>query len=713
MEVLEGLKLGLGKKVPLLLQTEAAECGLVCLAMVAGYHGYRTDLANLRTRFAVSLKGLNLSQLIQIAGRMEMSCRPLRADLEALGRLNLPVILHWNLNHYVVLKQVRRDRLVIHDPALGLQILTYEEASKHFTGVALELEPTLKFAKREERSSMRLRGLMGRVRGLGSSLVQVLALALALEIFAMVGPFLMQWIVDDALVSGDKDLLTVIVTGILLLALLRTVVALVRSWVLLHLGSSLNLQWTSNVMNHLLRLPTSFFEKRHIGDIVSRFGAVSAIQQTLTTGLVTAILDGLMAVTTLVMMFIYSPSLAAIALGAVVLYGLLRLLRYDALRTASQGQIVRLARQQSHFMETVRGIQAIKLFNRQADRATRFLKMTVDSTNSGIEIQRLSIAFQAINTLLVGIEGALILWLGSRSVLDRSFTVGMLIAFISYKDQFTTRIMSLIDKGIDVRMLRLHAERLSDIVLAKPEPDLPRPFFSSETVETTIELRNIRFRYADGEPWIIDGLSLTIAKGESVVLVGGSGCGKTTLLKIMLGQLEPVEGEVLIGGIPLKQLGLTYYRSMIGVVMQDDRLFAGSLADNISFFDEAPDQQYIEECAKLARIHEEIGKMPMGYNSLVGDMGTSLSGGQKQRVVLARALYKRPSFIFLDEATSHLDTRLEDDINAAISRLSLTRVVVAHRPETIRASGRVVSLSRASSVRQATTASAERLAGTH
>lgn len=692
MNVLEGLNLGLGNKLPLILQTEAAECGLACIAMVASYHGYRTDLSSLRQRYSVSLKGMSLPHLIQVAGRMGLSCRPLRVELEVLQRLTLPAILHWNLNHYVVLKHVRGDKVTIHDPAVGLQTLTFADVSKHFTGVAIEAEPALNFKKRTERQSIRIRGLMGRVRGLKTSLLQVLVLALALEIFALVGPFLMQWIVDDALVSGDKDLLTVIAIGILLLGILQTAVSLVRSWVLLHMGTNLNLQWVANVMEHLLRLPIAFFEKRHMGDIVSRFGAISAIQQTLTTSFVSALLDGLMAITTMVMMLIYSPLLALIALGAVVLYGVLRVMRYDSLRTASEGQIVRLARQQSHFMETIRGVQAIKLFNRQADRKTRFLKMAVDSTNAGIEIQRLNITFQTINALLLSMEGVLIVWLGSRSVLDRTFTIGMLMAFISYKDQFTTRISGLIDKGIEVRMLRLQAERLSDIVLHPPENDLPQPFFSSDTIEPSIELRNVRFRYADGEPWILDGLSLHVASGESVVLTGPSGCGKTTLLKIMLGQLLPVEGEVLIGGMPLTQIGLTYYRTLIGAVMQDDRLFAGSLADNICFFDTAPDQPYLEECAKLARIHADILKMPMGYNTLVGDMGTTLSGGQKQRIMLARALYKRPSLLFLDEATSHLDMGLESEISEAVRGLQLTRIVIAHRPETIAASGREISL---------------------
>jgi ATP-binding cassette, subfamily B, bacterial CvaB/MchF/RaxB len=696
MSLLDGLNLGFSKKLPLILQTEAAECGLACLAMVASFHGYRTDMAALRKRFAVSLKGMNLAQLIASAGKINLTCRPVRIEMETLQRLHLPCILHWNLNHYVVLKEVAGDHVVIHDPALGLQKLSMAEASKAFTGVALELEPTIQFQKKSDRQSIRLRGLMGRVRGLKTSFIQVLILALAMEVFSLLGPFLMQWIVDDALVSGDKDLLTVIAMGMLMLGLLKAAVSLIRSWVLLYMSTSLNIQWVSNVMEHLLRLPVAYFEKRHMGDIVSRFGAISAIQQTMTTSFLAAMLDGLMAITTLIMMFIYSATLGWIALAAVLLYGLLRVARYDALQQASEGLIVRSARQETHFMETIRGIQAIKLFNRQADRKARHMKMTVDTTNIGIDIQKQNLGFQTANAVLMSIEGVLILWLGSKNVLAGGFTIGMLMAFIAYKDQFTSRISSLIDKAIELRMLRLHAQRLADIVLAQPEPDLPAPSFASESIEASIELRNIRFRYADGEPWVIDGLSLAVRAGESVALIGPSGCGKTTLLKIMLGQLEPVEGEVLIGGMPLKQLGLAYYRSLIGTVMQNDRLFAGSLADNICFFDPTPDQAQIEHCAKLARIHEPITKMPMGYNTLIGDMGSTLSGGQTQRLLLARALYKQPSLLFLDEATSHLDIQLEKQISEEIAQLPLTRIVIAHRPETIAASGRVIDLGRKS-----------------
>jgi ATP-binding cassette, subfamily B, bacterial CvaB/MchF/RaxB len=267
------------------------------------------------------------------------------------------------------------------------------------------------------------------------------------------------------------------------------------------------------------------------------------------------------------------------------------------------------------------------------------------------------------------------------------------MAFNAYKGQFDGRVSSLIDKFFELKMLQLQGERLADIVLTEPEVSQGLSFSDQESLSTpTIEVVGLRFRYGEQEPFVLDGVNLKIAAGESVAIIGPSGCGKTTLVNVMLGVFPPTEGDVLIGGVSVKQLGIDSLRRMVGTVMQDDVLFAGSIADNISFFDPHADQQWVEECAKLAAIASEIKSMPMGFNSLVGDMGTILSGGQKQRVLLARALYKRPKILFLDEATSHLDIAKELEVNTAVKALNITRVIVAHRPETIATASRVIVL---------------------
>lgn len=675
--------------VPVILQTEATECGLACLAMAASYHGYRSDLASLRRQHSISMKGATLNQLIQIAAQLRFSARPLKVEMEQIDKLAVPAILHWDFNHFVVLTRVRNGQITIHDPARGARQLSLSEASKHFTGVALEIEPTQEFKPQEQRQQIRLAQLIGRLSGAKRALAQILALAAALEVFAIVSPLFMQLVTDQAIVSEDRDLLVVLGVGFLALALVQVSISAVRSWVLMYLGTTLNLQLIGNLFRHLLRLPMQYFEKRHLGDVASRFESLNVIQRTLTSGFIEAILDGIMAVVTGAMMLIYSWKLALIVFLAGLLYGLLRITLYRPLRQAQEEQISHAARQQSNFLETVRGIQSVKLFNRQIQRRTVYENLVVDNFNAGIRVQKLGIVFHALNGTLFGVENIAVVWLGGLLVLDGGFSIGMLFAFIAYKQQFTSRITSFIEKSIEFRMLTLHTERVADIALTTPEPDVSLVSSSIDTVCPTVEINNLSFRYSDAEPWILRNLSLKIAAGESVAIVGASGCGKTTLLKIVLGLLNPTEGEVLVGGKNVQQLGANY-RNLIGTVMQEDQLFAGSLRDNICFFDPEPDQLRIENCALMACIHHDIVTMPMTYNTLIGDMGTTLSGGQKQRVLLARALYKQPKILALDEATSHLDVSRERLVNDAIRQLHITRLIIAHRAETIASADRVV-----------------------
>jgi len=475
--------------------------------------------------------------------------------------------------------------------------------------------------------------------------------------------------------------------------LIQRMIALARSWILMYMSTSVNLQWRASVFTHLLRLPVSYFEKRHLGDVVSRFGSIDAIQRTLTSSFLEGILDGLMSIVTLGLMFLYSPPLALIAVGAMLLYALGRWVWFQPLRNATEEQIVHAAKQQSHFLETVRGVKTIKLFGREDERRSTWLTRLVEQINADLRTQKLSLFYQTLNGLLFGLENILVIWLGAKLVLDGNFTVGVLIAFTAYKGQFDSRVSALIDKLIDLKMLQLQGERLADIVLQDAEMSTGVGI-SNETINLlpSLEVDNLRYRYSDTEPYVLNGVSFKVQPGESIAIVGVSGCGKTTLMNIMLGLFLPTEGQVRFGGQNVSHIGFDVLRQAVGTVLQDDVLFAGSIADNICFFDVQVDQKRIEECARLAAIDEDISAMPMRYNTLVGDMGTVLSGGQKQRVLLARALYKQPKVLFLDEATSHLDVEREYRVNSAIRKLNITRVIIAHRPETIRTADRVIVL---------------------
>lgn len=626
--------------------------------------------------------------------------------MEQLAQLQLPCILHWDLNHFVVLKKVGMRHITILDPAVGERRLPLAEVSKHFTGVALELSPNAEFKPADQRQRVALSALTGKVLGLKRSLVQILAVAVVLELFAIASPLLNQLVVDDAIATHDVDLLHVLIVGFALLLVIQTAVGLARSWMVLVLGQSLNLQWAGNVFAHLIKLPVEFFEKRHLGDVVSRFGAVGAIQRTLTTSVVEAVLDGIMCLAALGMMLLYAPTLAVVTVGATSLYGLLRWAAYGPFREAAAERLVVAARENTHFLETLRAITPLKLFGREQERSARWQNLLVEVHNRDVRTAQMNIGFGVANTFVFGVENLLVFWLGADLVMQSGiggagagagaasaapFTIGMLFAYIAYKGQFAGRVSALINYAVEIKMLSLHFERLGDIALAEPERDTV-PTNDLTHLQPSIELRNVCFRYGEGEPWVLKGLDLKLPAGQSVALVGPSGCGKTTLLKVILGLLQPQEGEVLYGGVPVRHLGLQNYRRLIGTVMQEDVLLAGSIADNISFFDLRPDQARVQACATLAAVHEDIAKMPMGYQTLVGDMGSSLSGGQKQRVLLARALYKAPMVLALDEATSHLDIANERRVNDALARMPLTRIIVAHRPETIAAAQSVVAV---------------------
>ncbi|HHZ21680.1 TPA: peptidase domain-containing ABC transporter [Xanthomonas vasicola pv. zeae] len=672
-----------------IVQAEASECGLASLAMVASAHGMSLGLPDLRRRFHLSLKGIRLNQLIEIAQTLGFSTRPLRLEMEQLDQLALPCILHWDLNHFVVLAKVGKTKATILDPAIGERRLSLSEVSQHFTGVALELTPTTEFKQHKAAHSISARQLTGPIRGLWNALSQIALLSMALQVFVILAPFYTQWVVDQVLVSADRDLLVVLGLGFGLALLLQVGIGLLRGWSVVSLSSRLGLQWMSNVFAHLLKLPLDFFEKRHLGDVTSRMSSVQTIQHTLTTSFVEAMIDGVMAMVTLVLMLVYSWKLALVTLLAVALYFGIRAIAYRPMRDHTEQQLVAAAKQQTHLLESLRGMQSLKVAGEESVRRSTYENLLNDTVNQDVKLARMSLGFSTASQLVFGLERIAVIWIGARLALDNVFSVGMLVAYLAYKDQFATRVSGLIDKWIEFRMLRLHGERLADIVLTPPEDDHALPH-ALPPAEPSIEVEGLSFRYADGEPWVVKDCCFTIAPGESVAIIGGSGCGKTTLVKLLLGLLTPSAGTIRIGGHDLHKLGPRNVRAMIGVVMQDDQLFAGSIADNIGFFDTDFDLERIEAAAQLAAVHEDIAAMPMGYHSLIGDMGSSLSGGQKQRIILARALYRQPKLLFLDEATSHLDVTRERLVNEAVKHLQLTKVIVAHRPETIASADRIL-----------------------
>lgn len=683
------LSFGLARTLPLIRQSEVAECGLAALTMVVGYHGHKTDLAAMRSRFPITPRGLTLKDLSDIAGKLGFASRPLRVGIKNVRQLRLPAILHWDLNHFVVLKSASRRRLTIHDPARGLVTMSHSEFAEHFTGLALEIIPTAEMERKDDRYKLPMSSLWSNMTGLSGTLIQIILFSVIMQVFMVASPQYIQVTIDKVLPTQDLDLLIVLAIGFGLLLIMKVVAASLRGLVILYAGTTLAQQITSNLFHQLIRLPLNYFESRHVGDIISRFESLQPIKDFLIDGVVKTFIDGVMAIIMLILMFVYSPLLTAVVLIALSLYLTISMVLFRRMRLINEEVIQAGAKENTNFIETVRGILPIKAFADEANRQLKWQNLLTDTLNSAIRLARLNIGLEQAQTLIFEIERIIVIFLAARLVINGEFTIGMIFAFTAYRGQFVGAVTSLVDVIIQFRMLRLHLDRISDIVLTDTEP---QGGVALDIEEGQIAVDNLSFSYGAGTVSILKNVSFVIQPGESVALVGDTGCGKTTLLKLIMGLLQPDEGDIRIDGVNLTQIDQSYFRRQIASVMQDDQLFSGSITENISFNDLNVDYEKLQSCAEKAQIHEEISRMPMAYETLVGDMGAALSGGQIQRILIARALYREPAILFIDEGTSNLDVETERRVNAAISEIGITRVISAHRKETIESADRIISV---------------------
>ncbi|EJL5627077.1 peptidase domain-containing ABC transporter [Salmonella enterica] len=686
------LEISLFRRVPVIHQTESSECGIACLAMVFGHYGKSIDLFSLRQQFNISSRGATLYSIRTIAVQMGMTARALSLDLNELNVLRRPCILHWNFNHFVVLVSVKRNGFVLHDPARGRIIVSKAEASKCFTGIALELWPGSTFRRERVKKRLNLVTLINSIHGIKGALLKIFALSIVVEAIGLILPAGTQLVMDHALPAGDRGLLSMICISLMFFILLRATVSTSRAWISLIMGTLVNIQWQSGLFSHLLRLPLSYFERRKLGDIQSRFGSLNTLRTTFTTSIVGAIMDGIMVCGLLIMMLLYGKSLTWVVLGFTVVYIAIRLFTYTYYRQLSEEQLIMEARVSSYFMETLYGIAAVKMQGMTDRRHTHWFNLQTDAINTGIRVTKMDLFFGGLNIFISACEQTIILWLGISLVMDNEMTIGMFVAFGAYRMQFSDRISTLVGFLLQLRMMSLHNERISDIALNEQEsvkPDIP---VSEKITPVSLEIKSLTFRYDQQSMPVFSELNLTVSPGESVAIIGPSGSGKTTLMKVLCGLFKADSGQVLIDGNDIQQMGVNNYRKITGCVMQDDRLFSGTIRENICGFAENIDDEWMVECAKASFIHDTIISMPMGYDTLTGELGEGLSGGQKQRLFIARALYRKPRILFMDEATSALDSKSENYVNSAIKSLNITRIIIAHRESTIKSVDRVFSL---------------------
>ena len=680
------------KSTPLVLQMESSECGLACLAMVAGHFGNDTRIEDLRAKFEVSVRGTSLNDIASMADQIGLNARCVELVADELTQLRLPAVLHWEGNHWVVLKKVSAKGLQLNDPAQGERWVGWKEAAARFSGFAADFVPRAKLERTPPQPQLQYMTLLKSFPGLGGAVLQLMAMSVVLEIIALLTPYYAQMVMDHVLMNGDVDLLNLLALGTAFLLLFQTLFTALRGWAGVVLSQGVSYQLYAHIIRHMFSLPMSFFVKRQVGDLVSRFDSLGQLAHSLTRTSIEITLDVLVSVGTVAMMFLYSPTLAWIGLGTFALMLLVKVVVFSSSRRIVSERTFLNARSQSHLIESLRGMHAVKMGQAELLRAQQWTTQTRQVMERDLATERINLGSTLVVTVTTGIAHIVVVYFAAQMILANQLTVGMLFAFMAYQSNFAGRASAFADRVLWLRTMRVHFGRVGDIAFALPERAASAQLESARPVASHARGDQLGYRYSAADPLVFNGLSIDFQRGEMAALVGPSGCGKTTLLCVLGGIFLPSEGKLFYDGVQVKAENTTSLRRRVAFVFQNDELFEGSIEENIAFFAAQPDRERIRRCAELACIAPDISLFPQGYRTRLAEQGAGLSGGQRQRILIARALYLQPSFLVLDEATSHLDVNTERLVLQNLKGIGITIVMSAHRPDAIALADRVYSL---------------------
>lgn len=669
--------------LPMIFQTEVAECGLACLAMITNYYGKFSDIRSLRESLRMTAGGASVKSLLQAGHRLGLQGRALKLELNDIRRLTLPAILHWDTDHFVVLKGFKRSAFLIHDPAIGIRSYKLAELDYHFTGIAIELSPSVSFTRERREKRYSLRQLCSATPGFLRAIRQVFILSLLLQLLSLIFPLYLQLVIDQGISKGDMDIVFLVALLFSLVILAKAGVSYFRGAVLLQFSGQLGFQMVSNTFAHLLRLPLAYFEKREMGDIVSRFSSLDNIKQLVTQEMITVIIDGLFSLLTFILLILYSPTLAFVALFFVTTLTLTRLLAIPMERSCRQEVLQTGAKQQTRFMENIRCIAVTKNYGIEFERLSEWQNYYAHFVNSNYRLGHLQLSLGTLHGFLSGLDHVATIYLGSAAIFSGQMTIGQLMSFVFLKQNFSGSVAAMLPKLAEIRLLSLELERVSDIVSEEPEAGLLETSIRKTEISGAIKTKNLAFSYSAAQPELFHNLSFEIEQGDFLAVSGLSGCGKSTLLKLLLGLDAPSHGEVDVDGYSIAEIGVRQYRSQVAAVLHADGLMSGSLAYNINLELEPLNFERLENACRTSGILDDISQLPMGFNTQVGEMGVTLSAGQVQRILLARALYRHPKILVLDEALSHLSTDVALQIIARIRDTKTTLILVTHNSDLV------------------------------
>ncbi len=676
--------------MPEVLQQARSECGAACIAMVAGWWGHGVSLDTLRRIAGSGSRGIGLTSLVELAGHAGLSARPLQLGLQDMNRLFLPAILHWQMNHFVVLARVKRKRVLVHDPAAGRRWISLDEVDKSFTGVALELRPREGRLSGGDRRESGLRDIFRGIEDIRKYLALLSVVVVASQFLSLAPAIATQLLIDELVLGQAGHWLTAVLVALAAALACGISIDALRSWIALYSGTQLAIDSTRNVVSRLLRMPVEFVQSRSLGDTMSRLESLVPLRRAVTEQAVDTLGNLTLLVATLVIMLIYDTGLALISVAGFVGAVIVLVSVLPGERRLAEQALAQRAAEKNSLIETLRGYDTVRSLGMDGVRDSHWQNRFFDATDSTYRAGRLAILRSTLTAFVTAVEQLLFIAVGISAAIDQKVSIGALFAFMSLRGRFSTAAMQLLRDTHQFGLLRVHIRRLADLVSAAPTP-APSHGAVCRRINGALEVSGVEFGYAAGHA-LFRQLSFAINAGAHVVITGPTGCGKTTLLRILAGQLQPRAGTVSLDGLELSLWNRIAFTRQIGMVMQNEHLFQGTIAENIAAFDPEIDLARVRAAADKAEIWVDVKGMPMGTQSMLGDTGTDLSGGQVQRLALARAIYRRPRILFLDEATSHLDVDTEQQVLRNIRRLGITTISVAHRPAAVDEASQVIRL---------------------